>query len=513
MPTIQKALLIILDGWGIGEKTDSNACFMAKTPYLDSLLSNYPTTSLLCSGKSVGLSDGIMGNSEVGHMNIGAGRVVYQNLKRIDQAVEDGSITDNLALQNVMSRVKVNKSTLHLTGLLSDGGVHSQLSHLFALIEMAEKKDVEHVMIHVILDGRDTSPDSGIKYVRKLQEFISTKKNVSIASLCGRFYAMDRDTRWNRVEKAYRLFTEGLGTLSSDPCEAITSSYNRKVFDEFLEPVALSGKNGKPAGVMESGDGMIFFNFRADRAREITRTLTDPDFKDFKRLSLPEFCDYVCMTSYDETFSLPVAFAPIKLNKTLGEIISCHQLKQLRIAETEKYAHVTYFFNGGEEKPFENEDRVLVPSPRDVATYDMKPAMSATEVADKLSSTLERNDHDLYVVNFANMDMVGHTGNIKAAIKGCETVDSCVKQVITTAQKSGIPVLLTADHGNSEKMRDTTGAPHTAHTMNPVPLVLVDGRRKNAKLAHGKLADIAPTILEIMGLPKPDEMDGKSLIV
>jgi len=508
-------MLMILDGWGLDAPGEGNAVYMANTPFLDRLAANYPQTRLACSGEAVGLPEDIMGNSEVGHLNLGAGRVVYQVLLRIDMAIKDGSFFENAALNGVMDKVAANQSALHLMGLLSDGGVHSQLNHLFALIDMAAEKGLSHVYIHPILDGRDTPPDSGVTYMEQLQQNIKDKSNTQIATICGRFYAMDRDTRWERTEKAYRLYTEAAGIFETDPVEAVKNAYSRGETDEFVEPVALTLADGTPVAPVEEGDGVLFFNFRPDRARQITRALTESDFKEFDRNVLPDLCDYVCMAQYDENFTLPVAFPPVHLDQILGEVISYQGFTQLRIAETEKYAHVTYFFNGGEETPFAGEDRHLVPSPREVGTYDEKPEMSAYEVADQVVSYLKMEKHDLIVLNFANLDMVGHTGVMKAAVKACEAVDQCAEKVVTAALEKDATILVTADHGNSEQMTDENGQPHTAHTLNPVPCILVsndDSKFRNARLRPGVLGDIAPTILGIMGIEKPQKMTGNTLI-
>ena len=504
-------LLMILDGWGIGSQDDGNAIFQAKTPNIRDLLKTYPQTQLECYGEAVGLPDGIMGNSEVGHLNIGAGRVVYQDLLRIDLAIRNGSFLNNPAFNSVLSKVKSNQSALHLMGLVSDGGVHSQLKHLFALIQMAKNKGLENVYIHVILDGRDTPPDSGLRYTQELVDYIHGIGFGEIASVCGRYYAMDRDTRWDRIEKAYRLYVSGEGIEEKDPIQAIQNAYAKGQTDEFVQPIRITSEN-QNSGIIKDKDGVIFFNFRADRAREITRALTDPEFREFSRNPFPNVSEYVCMTQYDANFSLPVAFAPEQLKDILGEVLSKNGVKQLRIAETEKYAHVTYFFNGGEEKPFPLEDRCLVPSPREVATYDQKPEMSAPEVTNQLMARLAEDKYDFIVLNFANMDMVGHTGIIPAAIKACEVLDQCIGRIIPEVLKKKGTVLITADHGNAETMRDGRNRPHTAHTLNPVPFLLVNDRLKETALKKGILADIAPTILQLMGLEVPEAMTGSSLI-
>lgn len=506
-------MLMILDGWGLSDRQEGNAVALARTPFLDKIKSEYPSTTLLCSGEAVGLPEGIMGNSEVGHLNIGAGRVVYQDLLRIDKSIRDKSFFENEALCKVMKEVKEKNSSLHLIGLLSDGGVHSQINHLFALLDMAGKQGIENVHIHGILDGRDTPPDSGVSYTQKLQDYIEKTGVGNIASVCGRYYAMDRDNRWERVEKAFRLFVNGEGIKEKNPVNAVKKAYLRNETDEFVKPITITDDSGNPKGIIRNGDAVVFFNFRSDRAREITRAMTDSDFKSFLRENCPKLTGYVCMTQYDEKFTLPVAFPPVHLKDILGEVISRNGLKQLRIAETEKYAHVTYFFNGGEEKPFPLEERCLVPSPRDVPTYDKKPEMSARLVTKELLSRLESSNYDLIVLNFANMDMVGHTGVLDAAIKACETVDSCVGQIADEIKKQKGVLLITADHGNAEMMIDENGHVHTAHTLNPVPLILVDNSRKNVKLRSGVLGDIAPTILEIMEIEKPASMTGSSLII
>jgi len=506
-------LLMILDGWGIGSAGAGNAVQLARTPFLDKLAASYPTTRLQCAGPAVGLPEGIMGNSEVGHLNIGAGRIVYQDLLRIDRAIADGSFFRNEVLTTVMSAVGERGSALHLLGLVSDGGVHSQLDHLLALVDMACQNGLERVFIHAILDGRDTPPDSGVGYLTRLRKHLDAVGCGKIATVCGRYYAMDRDSRWERIEKAYRLYAQGKGRTVRDPIAAVTDSYLREESDEFVRPIVVTDGNHAPLTMVSEGDGVIFFNFRADRAREITRAFTVPDFDGFHREVVPNLCGYVCMTRYDEKLTLPVAYPPVLLTGLLGEIISLKGLRQLRIAETEKYAHVTYFFNGGEEEPFEFEDRCLIPSPREVATYDLKPEMSAAEVTAALIERLTSNPYDLIVLNFANMDMVGHTGILGAAVKACETVDRCVRQIVERVTGLGGITIITADHGNSEKMIDERGGAHTAHTLNQVPFILVDDSRRDADLRPGVLADIAPTILDIMGVEKPPQMTGTSLLV
>ncbi len=508
----KRCLLLILDGWGIGRENDGNAVHVANTPFMDQFMARYPHTRLECSGEAVGLPEGIMGNSEVGHLNIGAGRVVHQILLRIDKSIRDGSFYKNEALRGVMEKVKQNKSALHLMGLVSDGGVHSQLTHLKALIDMAAQNGLTRVYVHAILDGRDTPPDSGVGYVQDLQSHLDAAGVGRIASICGRYYAMDRDTRWQRTEKAYRLYTQGEGVSEQDPVAAVKNAYERGDTDEFVKPVVMTGGDGAPLATVSDNDGIIFFNFRPDRARQITRAFTEEGFDRFEKERSPKLSDYVCMAQFDESFPLPVAFPPVHLKKILGEVIGEKGLCQMRLAETEKYAHVTYFFNGGEENPFPGEDRKLIPSPREVGTYDQKPEMSAPAVAEEAVARIDAGKYDLIVINFANLDMVGHTGVMAAAVKACETVDQCLSKVVPKAMECGYAILITADHGNAEQMKEENGSPHTAHTLNPVPLVYLDDEQKNAELRTGVLGDIAPTVLHIMGIAPPDEMTGRSLI-
>lgn len=508
-------MLIILDGWGIGADEPTNAVLVANTPFLDWLQSSYPSTQLRCSGKDVGLPAGIMGNSEVGHMNIGAGRVVYQDLMRIDKAIEDGLFFKNEPLGAIMDAVSARGSSLHLMGLLSDGGVHSQLNHLLALLDMAQRKGLSRVFVHAILDGRDTPPDSGVNYLKQLQGHIQANGTGKVASVCGRYYAMDRDKRWDRVEKAYRLYTEGQGRLQTDAdaVEAVIAAYGRGETDEFIQPLVMDDGSGRPVATVSDGDGILFFNFRADRAREITRAFTEKDFDGFPRQVVAKLCSYTTMTLYDEGFDLPVLFGPVHLEMILAEVLSRQGLRQLRIAETEKYAHVTYFFNAGEETPFENEDRCLIPSPRDVSTYDQKPEMSAPQLTDEVIARLDSGKYDFIVLNFANMDMVGHSGVMAAAVKACETVDRCLEKVLDKLLEQNGAALVTADHGNSEKMAGPDGKPFTAHTTNPVRLLLVDNTRKAVRMQEGRLGDIAPTLLELMGIDQPSQMTGRSLLL
>lgn len=505
-------ILMILDGWGINENDHGNAFSAAHTPFLDSLIKAYPSCRLACSGKAVGLPEGTMGNSEVGHMNIGAGRKVPQDFVRINTAIEDGSFFDNKQLGDLMTRVADNNKSLHFMGLLSDGGVHSHMNHLYALINMAKQKNIKNVCIHPILDGRDTSPTSGISYIRQLQEFLNSAGTGKIATIVGRYWAMDRDTRWDRVKKAYSLYTHFQGQAFEDPVDAVQKAYHSKQTDEFIEPIVIIDSFSEPVGTVRDGDGIVFFNFRADRAKEITRAFTQDDFKEFKRAAVPALTGFVCMTQYDETFGLPAAFGPQRLDNILAQVLSRNNIAQLRVAETEKYAHVTYFFNGGDENIFDGEQHLLIPSPRDVATYDKKPAMSAFKVAKMACEKIESKEFQFIILNFANMDMVGHTGVFEAAVKGCEVVDQCVKQVVETIWETGGTAIVTADHGNSEQMIAEDGSPHTAHTLNPVRLIMAGENFKGIVLKNGVLGDIAPTILNILNLDQPEEMTGTSLI-
>lgn len=505
-------MLMILDGWGIDPAGPGNAVSLAKTPNLDRLLSEYPHTRLTTCGEAVGLPHGVMGNSEVGHLNIGAGRIVYQDLLRIDRAIADGSFFKNPVINQVIGKVVEKKSALHLIGLVSDGGVHSQLTHLLALLDLARAKGVNKLFVHAILDGRDTAPDGGAGYIQTVQQHIDEIGNGAIATICGRYYAMDRDTRWERTEKAYDMLTLAEGRVAQDPVAAVRAAYARGETDEFVQPIIMGDGDGQALAKVQDGDAILFFNFRADRARQLTRAFTEKEFQGFARKVVPQLGGYVCMTLYDEKFGLPMIFPPEHLNRILGEVVSANGLRQLRIAETEKYAHVTYFFNGGEEKPFENEDRCLIPSPRDVPTYDHKPQMSAEAVTEEVLQRIASDKYDLIVLNFANMDMVGHTGIVPAAIAACETVDHCVGRIVSAIQARGGALLITADHGNAETMITPEGKTHTAHTTNPVHFILVDAHSKQRRLRDGILGDIAPTILQLMGIDPPAEMTGRSLI-
>ena len=501
-------MLMILDGFGINPNEKGNAVAIANTPNIDKLKKTWPTTIIHTSGLDVGLPEGQMGNSEVGHTNIGAGRIVYQDLTRITKSIEDGDFFSIKEFADAIDNCKKNNSNLHIMGLLSDGGVHSHIRHLIALLEFAKRKDFENVYVHCFMDGRDTPPTSGEGYIAKLEEKMKEKGVGKIATIEGRFYAMDRDKRWNRVKEAYDAMVNGVGEEATSAVGAIEASYQKEVFDEFVKPTVIHSGDS-PVATIKDNDSVIFFNFRPDRAREITRTLVDKDFNEFETKKMNLF--FVCFTQYDETMpNVKIAFKPETLVNTFGEYISKKGLKQLRIAETEKYAHVTFFFNGGEEKEYEGEDRILVPSPK-VETYDLKPEMSALEVTDKVVEAINSEKYDSIILNYANPDMVGHTGSLEAAVKAVETIDGCVGKVVEAIEKQNGVLIITADHGNAEQMIDyKTGEPQTAHTTNPVPLILVG--LEGVKLKEGKLADLAPTMLDIMGLEKPQEMTGESLI-
>ncbi|MCD8036667.1 MAG: 2,3-bisphosphoglycerate-independent phosphoglycerate mutase [Clostridiales bacterium] len=506
-------VLMILDGYGINEKTEGNAIKMAKTPVMDMLLKKYPHAKGYASGLDVGLPNGQMGNSEVGHLNIGAGRIVYQELTRITKAIEDGDFFENPELKEAMENCKKNNSALHIMGLLSDGGVHSHNTHLYALVKMAKNNGIEKVYIHAFLDGRDTPPTSGKEYLEQLEEELRSIGVGKIATVSGRYYAMDRDKRWDRTQKAYEAMLQGKGNKAASSDECITNSYAAGVTDEFVIPTVITDEEGLPVGKIEENDSIVFFNFRPDRAREITRAIVDGDFDGFEKEKRLNSFFFVCFTRYDDTLpNVHIAFKPQRLDNTLGEYISSLGLKQLRTAETEKYAHVTFFFNGGVEEPNPGEDRILVPSPK-VATYDLKPEMSAHEVCDVLVENILSKKYDLIIINFANSDMVGHTGVMEAAIKAVEAVDECVGRAVDAIVETGGQMIICADHGNSDQMIDyETGEPMTAHTTNPVPLVLVN-YTDGIGIKDGRLSDLAPTLLEMMDLPKPKEMTGESLLV
>ncbi len=499
-------VLMILDGFGLREADEGNAIHAAKTPNLDRLFAHNPHTQIGASGMDVGLPEGQMGNSEVGHTNIGAGRVVYQELTRITKSIQDGDFFHNPALVKAMENAQKGGS-LHLIGLLSDGGVHSHMKHLLGLLEMARKYSLQKVFVHCLMDGRDVPPTSGRDFVAQLQEEIAKVGVGRIATVMGRYYAMDRDNRWERVEKAYAAMVYGEGVQNPDPVKAMEDSYAADVTDEFVVPVVCAGDEGRIRG----GDSVVFFNFRPDRAREITRTLVDPQFDGFVRREGFFPLTYVCMTQYDATMpNVDVAYKPESLTNTFGEYISNKGLTQLRIAETEKYAHVTFFFNGGVEKQYPGEDRILVKSPA-VATYDLQPEMSAYEVTDKMVEAVKSGKYDALILNYANCDMVGHTGVFEAAVKAVEAVDTCVGRVVEAVKEMGGCVLLTADHGNADRMVDDDGTPFTAHTTNPVPFCVINHPCQLRE--GGRLADIAPTMLKVLGLPQPDEMTGESIIL
>ena len=506
-------VLMILDGYGLNSETEGNAVRAANKPNLDYLSARYPGSSIRTSGMDVGLPNGQMGNSEVGHTNIGAGRIVYQELTRITKAIEDGPFFKKEEFLGAMANCKASQSKLHLFGLLSDGGVHSHNTHLYALLELAKEQGLKEVFVHCFYDGRDVPPDSALGFTEELEAKLKEIGVGKIASLMGRYYAMDRDNRWERVQRAYDAMVMGEGVSATDACDAVRKSYANGVMDEFVLPTVVK-EGGKPVATIGADDSIIFFNFRPDRAREITRTFVDPDFTGFIRPKglFPVY--FVCMTQYDVTFekfkAIHFAYLPEALNNTFGEVISRHGLTQLRIAETEKYAHVTFFFNGGVEKEYPGEDRALVPSPK-VATYDLKPEMSAFGVAEEAFKRIQSGKYDVIILNFANCDMVGHTGIFEAAVKAVETVDECAGKLVKAILDQGGIVLITADHGNAEQMIDpVTKGPFTAHTLFPVPLIVAGAGA--IRLKDGKLADLAPTMLELMGIEKPVEMTGESLI-
>ena len=500
--------LIIMDGFGLRKETEGNAIAAAKHPNLDRLWATCPHTRIGASGMDVGLPDGQMGNSEVGHTNMGAGRIVYQELTRITKSIEDGEYLSNPALLHAMENAKKPGAALHLMGLLSDGGVHSHIHHLFGLIEMAKKMGVEKVYIHCFMDGRDVPPTSGAEYIEELQKELEKTGVGKIATVSGRYYAMDRDNRWERVVKAYDAMVNGEGVKAPDPAAMMRQSYADGVTDEFIVPAVVT-----EGAEVKSGDSVIFFNFRPDRARELTRTLVDPDFAGFERKKGFFPLTYICMTQYDATMpNVEVAYAPQSLANTFGEYISKNGLTQLRIAETEKYAHVTFFFNGGVEAPYPGEDRALIPSPK-VATYDLQPEMSAYLVTDEVVKRIRSGKYDVIILNYANCDMVGHTGVFEAAVKAVEAVDTCLGRTLAAIEEMGGRAFVTADHGNADMMTDEEGNPFTAHTTNPVPFIAVGFPEGTKLLPHGgRLADIAPTMLQALGLPQPAEMTGRSML-
>ncbi|MDE5958739.1 MAG: 2,3-bisphosphoglycerate-independent phosphoglycerate mutase [Muribaculaceae bacterium] len=501
----KKALLVILDGWGIGNHSKGDVIYSTPTPYWDSLLATYPHSELQASGENVGLPDGQMGNSEVGHLNIGAGRVVYQDLVKINKAIRDNSILDNPEIKAAFETAKNSGCGLHLMGLTSNGGVHSSFDHILALCDIAAHYGLEKVYLHCFMDGRDTDPRSGKGFIEQLQEHCSKSAGV-IASVVGRYYAMDRDKRWERVKEAYDLLVEGKGEQSDDMVAAVQKSYDEGVTDEFIKPI----NNSTVDGTIKPNDVVIFFNYRNDRAKELTVALTQHDIPEAGMHTIPGL-QYYCMTPYDASFTgVHILFDKENVDNTLGEYLGKNGKKQLHIAETEKYAHVTFFFNGGRETPFEGEERILVPSPK-VATYDLKPEMSAYEVCDKLTDAIRSQEYDFIVVNYANGDMVGHTGIYEAIENAVVAVDECLMSTIEAAKESGYDAIIIADHGNADNAINSDGTPNTAHSLNPVPCVWVTDE-KNGHVANGKLADVAPTILSIMGLPQPEQMTGHSLI-
>ena len=503
-------LLMVMDGVGLNDEEKGNAFKMANTPNLDRLIAKYPNTHIATSGMAVGLPEGQMGNSEVGHTNIGAGRIVYQELTRITKEIEDGNFYNNEEFLNAIKNVKKNNSSLHIMGLVSDGGVHSHNSHLYALLELAKRNNVENVYIHAFLDGRDTPPTSAIEYIKELEERINEIGVGKIATIAGRYYAMDRDKRWEREKMAYDAIVNGVGNKFKTAQKAIENSYEAQEFDEFVKPIVITNDDGVAIGKLQDKDSAIFFNFRPDRARQITRIITEPDFNEFEKVDMPNIY-FVTMTEYDETLNhVHIAYKPQVLKNTLGEVLSTRGYTQLRCAETEKYAHVTFFFNGGEEKVFNGEDRILVPSPK-VATYDLKPEMSAYEVTDKIVEAIDSKKYDVIIMNYANGDMVGHTGFIDKAIEAVEALDTCVGKVISKIEEVDGEALITADHGNCELMLDLkTGEPITSHSTFDVPLIVVSNRVKSLK--KGRLCDLAPTLLELMGESKPQEMTGENLV-
>jgi 2,3-bisphosphoglycerate-independent phosphoglycerate mutase len=505
-------MLMILDGWGYREDEEGNAILAARTPNLDLLMKEYPSCFLEASGEAVGLPEGQMGNSEVGHLNIGAGRIVYQDLTRINLSIRNGDFFENPVFLNAVSNAKVNDSSLHLMGLVSYGGVHSYMTHIFALIKLAHEKGLKKVYIHAFLDGRDVPPKAALEDIQELDAFCKKNGDFKIATVSGRYYAMDRDNRWDRTKLAYDALTKGVAPYTTPDAEtAVSEAYVRGETDEFVKPTVINDSEGNPETNIKDNDSVIFFNFRPDRARQLTWAFIKEGFEGFVREKRPKVY-YICMARYDETLDLPIAFPPEKLENVLGEVLSKHGLIQLRIAETEKYAHVTFFLNGGQEKCYEGEDRCLIPSPK-IATYDLKPEMSAYEVTDEVIRRIKSGKYDVIILNFANMDMVGHTGIFEAAVKAVETVDNCVGKILAVLKETGSIALITADHGNAEQMINSeTGEPFTAHTSNPVKCIYF-GNSEVKALKNGKLCDLAPTLLELIGVSKPQEMTGKSLLV
>lgn len=502
-----KVLLMILDGWGKGDHTKRDAIWTTHPEYMNSLMEKYPNAELLTSGENVGLPDGQMGNSEVGHQNIGAGRIIYQDLVKINRAIKDGSIAKNPEIVAAFEYAQKNGKAVHFMGLVSDGGVHSSLDHLYALCDISKQYGIAQTYVHAFMDGRDTDPKSGAGFIGDLQNYMAQSTG-KIASIVGRYYAMDRDKRWERVKEAYDLIVNGIGTKATDPVKAVEDSYAADVTDEFIKPIAMVDSSGNPIGLIRENDVVIFFNYRNDRAKELTQVLTQCDMPEQGMHTLPLY--YCTMTPYDSSFKgLHILFDKDNVANTLGEYISKQGLSQLRIAETEKFAHVTFFFNGGREQPFEREDRILINSPK-VATYDLQPEMSAYLIADALVKDIKEKAPDFIALNFANGDMVGHTGVYEAIQKAVKAVDECVKKVVPVAQEAGYTILICADHGNADNALNADGSPNTAHSLNPVPLVVVSDTIK--EVHNGVLADLAPTVLKIMGLPQPEEMTGKPLV-
>ena len=505
-------VLIILDGWGVRDEPKDNAIASAKKPAFAKLWSSSPHTTLQASGPAVGLPDGVIGNSEVGHMNIGAGRIVYTGLSQIYQAIEDKNFFSNPALLAAVEAVRKNRSRLHLMGLLSDGAVHSHQDHLYALLDLAGKEGMKEVFVHCLMDGRDTPPRDGMKYVAQLEGEMKKRGIGKIATVAGRYFAMDRDKRWDRVEKAYDILTGSSKSGERSAKEILEKSYKEGVGDEFVIPSAVLDPKGEPCGPVRDGDAVIFFNFRADRAREMTEALTAPSFSGFTRKKFSKLSAFVCMAPYDGRFPLPVAFAPTFPKRIFPEVISEKGMTQLRIAETEKYAHVTFFFNGGVDRVFPGEERMLVPSPREVATYDLKPEMNACGITEKVLMAIASRKFGFILLNFANADMVGHSAKPAPITRAVEVIDACLGKIVPAVMATGGEVVITADHGNAEQMVDERGEPLTAHTLNPVPFILVSRERRGIKLKPGRLCDVSPTLLELLGIPKPKEMTGTSLI-
>lgn len=515
---IRPVVLIVMDGYGCNPRQDGNACAAAVRPVILDAWQHCPRTKLRASGLAVGLPDGQMGNSEVGHLNLGAGKVVFQVFTKISRSIEDGSFFQNEILVDAMRHVKERQSQLHIVGLIGSGGVHAYPTHLYAVMETARRQGVEHVFIHAITDGRDTPPQSGLDAIKEVEKEIDRIHLGRIATVSGRYYAMDRDRRWDRTSRAYAAMVQGTGPEADSAESAVSSSYREGVTDEFILPTVIQGNDGSPVATVNAGDAIVFFNFRTDRPRQLVRAFTQPDFGEFDRGPKVEDLFFVTMTEYEKGLPVHVAFDTGDVSMPLARVLSERGLKQLHAAETEKYAHVTFFFNGGREEPFPGEDRILIPSPREVGTYDRKPEMSAPEVAEKTAAAIDSGIYDFVLVNFANADMVGHTGVMEAAIKAVETVDRCVGQVVDAAIRQDGVVLVTADHGNAEQMIDyESGGPYTAHTVYfPVPLMLISGRHKESEVKlrrDSALADVAPTILDLMGIPQPPDMEGQSLLL